>query len=87
MELNYHACCTVSHSVVAEHVGVRFHDPETADAITLLISVCLDSDLNLAKVDMDIEATLQYLQHFFAMPTITTIPLFTEQTEFSPSRF
>lgn len=66
MELNYHAgtaCRTVAQSVVTEHIGVRFHDPGIADAITavLLVSVCLDSGLNLAKVNMDIQATLQYL--------------------------
>ena len=37
VELNYHAgtaCCTVAQSVVTEHVGVRFYDPEIADAIS-----------------------------------------------------
>ena len=57
VELNYHAgtaCRTVAQSVVTEHVGVRFYDPEIADAITavFLISVCLDRGLNLATVKL-----------------------------------
>ena len=84
MELNYHArtvCCTVAQSMVTEHVGVRFNTPETADEITavLLISVFFNCGLNLAKVNIDIKAALQYLQHLFTMNTVTTIPLYTEK--------
>jgi len=92
MELNYHAgtaCRSVAQLVVTEHIGVRFHSAETADAITaaLVISVCLNSGVNLSKVDMNIQTALQYLKQFFAMTTVTTIPMCTEQNEFSPSRF
>ena len=92
VELNYHAgtaCRTVAQSVVTEHVGVRFYDPEIADAITavFLISVCLDRGLNLAKVNLDTQATLQYLQHFLSMTTANnTLHVSTEPKEFSSSR-
>ena len=66
MELNYHsetACCTIAQSVVTEHVGVRLYGSEIAAAITavLLTSVCMYGRLNLAKVNLDTQATLQYL--------------------------
>lgn len=91
MELNYHAgtaCRTVAQSVVTEHVGVRFYGFEIADAITavLLISICMDGGLNLAKVNLDTQATLQYLQHFLSMTTVTTLRVCTEPKEFSSSR-
>ena len=83
MELNYHAgtaCRTVAQSVVTEHVGVRFYGSEIADAITavLLISICMDGGMNLAKVNLDTQATLQYLQHFHSMTAITTLHICTE---------
>ena len=62
LELNYHAgtaCRTVAQSVVTKHVGVKFYDPEIADAImaVFLISLCLDRGLNLAKVNINTQAT------------------------------
>ena len=91
MELNYHAgtaCRTVAQSVVTELFGVRFYDSEIADAITavLLISVCMDGGLNLAKVNLDTQTTLQYLQHFHSMTTVTTLHICNEPKEFSSSR-
>lgn len=92
MELNYHAgtaCRTIAQSVVTKHIGVRFYSSEIADAITavLLISICMDGGLNLAKVNLDTQVTLEYLQHFLSMTTtVTTLHVCTEPKEFSSSR-
>ena len=46
----------------------------------------MDGGLNLAKVNLDTQATLQYLQHFLSMTTVTTLHVCTEPKEFSSSR-
>ena len=67
---------------------MRIYGSEIADAVTavLLISICMDGGLNLAKVNLDTQATLQYLQHFLSMTTVTTLHVCTEPKEFSSSR-
>ena len=46
----------------------------------------MDRGLNLAKVNLDTQATLQFLQHFLSMTTVTTLHVCTEPKEFSYSR-
>ena len=67
---------------------MRFYGSEIADAITavLLISIYIDGGLNVAKVNLDVQMTLQYLQHFLSMTTVTTLHVCTEPKEFSSSR-
>ena len=70
-ELNYHdgtACRTLSHSLITLHTGVQYVSSECADTFSaiLLLITCTDHNLDLARVNADIEVASQCLNSFIA---------------------
>jgi len=93
MELNYHAgtaCRTLAQLVLTVHTGVQYFDHKSTDVITavLLIAVCMNERLDLAKVDLDIQAASQYLHNFVSLKNddITTLKLSIKAEEFHQSK-
>ena len=72
MELNYHvgiATRTLAQSALALHTSIQCFSTDYADVITavLLIIACMDEHQDLAKIDLNNEAAIRFLQNFLSL--------------------